>query len=671
MRASHPTPMNRIAAIAIAALLGGSLGAFAEEPPDPLLVKTLFANPTFASPEISPDGQTLALIHNQGDLGIVISRAMAGGAATPLVKIDDPGIRLQWLGWANDSRLLLGGEARMEDAVGVRARRTQLYGVNRDGTGFRWLGKRWPRYGDSQTTVQVEDRIVHWTPDDPDTVLIHFESPYRDEWPRVMKVDVMSGALHPHAPPKQTVREWFVDGQAQVRAGAAYPAGERYELWARATANDEFEVVLRNDLGTDAATFAGFHADPTKLYVSKSHAGRAAIFEFDMRTKEVGALVFSHPAVDVDALLLSTDGKQRVIGFRYTTDSPQIAFIDVAAEREHRGLLRALSNEYGQAVQIEPVSASRNGEREILHVSSDTQPPTYFAYDRALKQLFPLFDERPGIRRDQLSPTKRVTYQARDGLAIPAFLTLPRGREAKRLPLIVIPHGGPWARDSIGWNDEVQLFASRGFAVLQMNFRGSTGYGAEFLQKGYREWGQRIQDDITDGVRWAIAEGIADADRVGIYGISYGGYSSLMGAVRTPALYRSAASYAGVSDIETTLSDWEYYESAVDTVEQMIGGERGDKERLRENSPLRRAPEIRIPVLLGHGVDDPIVHVKQSQRMAKALRDAGKDVTYLEFPNEIHGFALEANRIRWYEALIAFFEKNLAPRAQPAAAAAP
>ncbi len=648
-----------------------AIGSPAAAQTPPLLpVRALFANPAFEKPVLSPDGQALALIHNMGDVGVVIARPMSGTALTPIARIGDPEVRLDWLQWANDTRLLLSGESRKKNAIGVRARQTQLFGVNRDGSDFRWLGKRWPRYGNEERTVQFEDHITHWTPDDPSSVLVQIDPPIRGEWPRVMRMNVDSGALSPFQGPKASVRFWYADAKGDVRAAEGFPGGEEYVLWARISPDEAFAPVVRDVEGSGEAAFAGFHEDPAKLYVSKSHEGRNAVFEFDLRTKQLGPLVFSHPEVDVDSLLYSTRGEGRVIGFRFTTDSPQIRFRDAAEEREFAALERALTKEFGESVQVYPVSSSRDGNRSILHVSSDTQPPTYFAFDRSLKQLFLLIESRPGLERESLSPTKRVTYAARDGLSIPAFLTLPRGRPAENLPLVVVPHGGPWARDWIRWDPEVQLFASRGFAVLQMNFRGSTGYGDAFEEKGYREWGQKIQDDITDGARWAIAEGIADPSRIGIYGISYGGYSALMGAVKTPDLYRAAASYAGVSDIPTTLSDWDFYETILDTEERLIGGERGDDERLRQHSPLRRANEVRIPILLGHGTDDPTVHVHQSQRMARALREAGKDVTYLEFPDEIHGFVLEANRIRWYEALIAFFEKNLAPRAAGASAAA-
>ncbi|HEU4431543.1 MAG TPA: S9 family peptidase, partial [Myxococcota bacterium] len=506
------------------------------------------------------------------------------------------------------------------------------------------------------------------TPDDPEHVLPLFNSPYQGEWPDVKRLNVATGALRPAQAGKPSVRRWYADAAGNVRAGIGYRPDDTYELWARIDPEADFEVAIRHAAISNGETFLGFHRDPAKVYVAKPKDGRDAVYEFDLREKKLGELVFAHSEVDAESLLLAPSGDGRVIGFRYTTDSPQVHFIDAAAAAEHRGLIQALSAEYGQAVQVFPISRSANGAREIVHVSSDTQPPVYYLFDRTTKQLFALIEERPGLGPARLSPTKRVTVRARDGLSIPAYLTLPRGRDPKRVPLIALVHGGPWSRDLIQWDPEVQLFASRGFAVLQMNFRGSTGLGVAHLQAGYREWGQKIQDDITDGVKWAIAEGIADPNRIGIYGASFGGYSALAGAVKTPELYRASAAYAAVTDIELMLNEDRWYDQPYEYAETMVGGERGDKERLRAASPLRHAAEIRVPVLLGHGVDDPTVHVRQSQRMARALREAGKDVAYLEFPDEVHGFLLEANRIRWYEALIAFFEKHLAPSSGGASA---
>jgi dipeptidyl aminopeptidase/acylaminoacyl peptidase len=657
----RPTTLGFGAALALLSLAWASPSL--AQGAEPLSVKALFANPTFASPAISDDGQTLALIHSNGDLQTIVTRAIAGGQMTAVARVPDPDVRLNWLAWANSKRLLMSAHARNPNSVGMRSRVTRLFGVDADGKNFDWLGKRWPYYGQLQLQPFYQDDVVHWTPDDPSYLLIQVNPPYRDDWPRVMRMNVDTGKLLPAFSPKVSIREWHADRDGQVRAGVGFTEDEFYELWTRIEPKGKLELAIRHEAFAHEEEFLGFHAeDPAKIYVSRGLDGRNAVYEFDLREKKLGKLVFAHPDVDVDGLLSSPSGDWRVIGVRYTTDSPQIHFIDAAAERERAALQTALAKQFGQAVQIYPQSRTIDGKREILHVSADTQPPTYFVFDRSLKQLFALIDERPDVPRDRLSPTKRVTYQARDGLAIPAYLTLPTGREPRNLPLIVLAHGGPWSRDLIQWDPEVQLFASRGYAVLQPNFRGSTGLGVEHLEAGYREWGQKIQDDLTDGVKWAIAQGHADADRIGIYGGSFGGYATLAGLTKTPELYRAGAAYAAVTDIELLLKDDQWYQWGYDWHETMVGGEKGDAERLRANSPLRNVARVRVPVLLGHGVDDARVHVHQSQRMAKALREAGKDVTYLEFPDEIHGFALEANRIRWYEALIAFFEKNLAPR---------
>jgi dipeptidyl aminopeptidase/acylaminoacyl peptidase len=663
----------RRARLAVVASFGlASSGA--AEAPEPPSVRALFENPTFASPVLSDDGETVALIHSKGDLQFIVTRPLEGEnpKMTAVARLEDPDVRLNWIEWASSTRLLMSANKRNPNGIGMRSRVTRLFGVDANGENFDWLGKRWPYLGQAAIQPFYQDQIVHWTPEDPGSLLIQVDSPYRGEWPRVSRMNVHSGALRPVQGPKVGVREWQADKDGNVRAGVAYQNDKFYELWTRIHPKDDLALTIRHEAISDEEEFVGFHADdPAKIYVTRGLDGRKAVYEFDLREKKLGALVFAHPEVDVDGLLRSPAGDWRVIGVAFTTDSPQVHYLDPQAEREARSLHAALSKQFGGAVQIQPQSRTLDGNRLILRVSSDTQPPTYFVYNRSMKRLFPLIDQRPAIKREQLSETKRVTYQARDGLTVPAYLTLPSGRGARNLPLIALVHGGPWARDWIRWDPEVQLFASRGFAVLQMNFRGSSGLGKKHLEAGYREWGQKIQDDITDGVKWAIAQGIADPDRVGITGGSYGGYATLVGLTKTPELYRAGAAYASVTDIEFLISDDKWYEWGYEWHETMVGGEPGDRDRLRAASPLRNAANVHVPVLLGHGVDDQRVHVHQSQRMAKALRDAGKDVEYLEFPSEIHGFLLESNRIRWYEALIAFFEKNLAPRARAASATPP
>lgn len=650
--------------VLIAAVL--AVPAAGELPPQ-IPVRTLFSNPQFSAPEISDDGKTLAFVVSQGDLQIIYSRAVQGGTAMPLVKFDEPQTRLRWLDWANSERLLISAEARDRDAVGVRSRVTRLFAVNHDGSDFAWLGRRWPRFGQAQIGVFYQDQVIHLTPDDPQHVLIEYQSPYESA-SQVMRLAVSGGALKLAQESAHDISAWHADRSGAVRAGVAYREN-RYELWARADAGKDLELVASHRIfDEEGPEFVGFHSDPQRIYVRHAVDGRDVISEFDLATRSLGEIAFSHPAVDAGDIERDPGREKQAVGVRFVVDRPEIHFFDAEAEREHRGLRAALDLQLGIPTFHRRVSASADGAQQILEVSSDTLPPVYFLYDRTKRAIGLILKQWPDIDTKQLAATRRVTYRARDGLEIPAYLTLPLGVEPKGLPVIALIHGGPWSRDLIQWDPEVQLFANRGFAVFQMNFRGSTGLGRSHLKAGFREWGQKIQDDITDGVKWLIAEGIADPGRIGITGASYGGYATLVGLVKTPDLYRAGAAYAPVTDIEFLISDDKWYEWGYEWHGTMVGGGRADRDRLRASSPLRRAAEIRVPVLIGHGQDDQRVHVRQSRRMAEALRAAGKDHTYLEFPDEVHGFQLEANRIRWYEALIAFFEQNVAA---PAGAAKP
>jgi dipeptidyl aminopeptidase/acylaminoacyl peptidase len=647
----------------VALLAIGCQAMAAAEPPALIPVRDFFVNPPVSRPTLSDDGNTFALIGSQGDRQVIFSVSMTTREWVPLARVDDPETRLAWIEWANPKRLFISAQARNRNAVGVRGRTTRLFGVDRDGKNFSMLGQRWPLFGQAQLPVAYQDQIIHWTPADPQTVLIEFWPPNEDS-PSVMRMDVDSGRLMRAQPRTKGIRNWYADSAGHVRAGDLQ-TGTEYRLYARIDPGAGLELVIERPLfGQGGPELAGFHADPALLYVTAPHEGRDVLFEFDIRTRKLGKLVFAHPDVDVTGVYREAGPDRRVVGVRYTVDRPEIHFFDPKDAQEQRQLAAFFEKELGTPMHHERVSRSNDGVRQLIEVSSEIQPPMYYLFDRNRHDLVRVLEQRPSIRAAALSPTQRVNYQARDGMQIPAYLTLPKGYPPRNLPLIVDVHGGPWARDLIDWDPEVQVLANRGFAVLQVNFRGSTGFGYRHLQAGYREWGRKIQDDITDGVHWVIEQGIADADRIGIMGGSYGGYATLVGLTKTPELYRAGAAYASVTDIEFLLSDDKWYDWGADWHETMIGGERGDKPRLREDSPLRLVAAIRAPVLLGHGTDDQRVHVRQSQRMAEALRKAGKQYEYLEFPNEHHGFLLEANRVKWYETLVAFFEKNLAPRTQ-------
>jgi dipeptidyl aminopeptidase/acylaminoacyl peptidase len=288
-------------------------------------------------------------------------------------------------------------------------------------------------------------------------------------------------------------------------------------------------------------------------------------------------------------------------------------------------------------------------------------------FDKASGDLKKLADLSPWLNEKELCDMKPITYKSRDGLTIQGYLTLPKGytmENAKLLPLVVNPHGGPWYRDSWGFNPEIQFLANRGYAVLQMNFRGSTGYGKKFWQASFKQWGLTMQDDITDGVNWLIEQGIADPKRVAIYGGSYGGYATLQGIVKTPDLYAAAIDYVGVSNLFTFMNTIPpYWKPMLDMMYDMVGDPKKDSIQLRETSPVFNADKIKTPLFIAQGANDPRVNKAESDQMIEALKTRGVDVEYMVKDNEGHGFHNEENQFDFYAAMEAFLQKHIPAQA--------
>ncbi|MBU6437865.1 MAG: S9 family peptidase, partial [Betaproteobacteria bacterium] len=312
--------------------------------------------------------------------------------------------------------------------------------------------------------------------------------------------------------------------------------------------------------------------------------------------------------------------------------------------------------------EINYQSNTRDESKFIVAASSDRTPGARYIYDRKSNTLTKLADINPWIAEADMAPMKPVTYTARDGLAIHAYLTLPVGRAPKNLACIVNPHGGPWVRDGWGYNPEVQFLANRGYCVLQMNYRGSTGYGRVFWEKGFKQWGRAMQDDITDGVKWLVAQGIADPKRVGIYGASYGGYATLAGVTFTPDLYAAAVDYVGVANLFTFMNTIPpYWKPFLDQMYEMVGNPEKDKALLAAASPVLHADRIKTPLFVAQGAKDPRVNKAESDQMVAALRKRGVAVDYMVKDDEGHGFRNEENQFAFYGEMEKFFAKYLRP----------
>jgi dipeptidyl aminopeptidase/acylaminoacyl peptidase len=377
-------------------------------------------------------------------------------------------------------------------------------------------------------------------------------------------------------------------------------------------------------------------------------------------------LLFEHPEVDVGALM-SSRRFQRVTGVAYTTGKRECRFFDERHERIQRFVDARLPGRENRLV-----SRSRDERRHVVHSGGDRTRGSYWLLDVADEvgepaaqrdggmRLERLFDSAPWLVEAELAPVRPIRYASRDGLSIHGYLTLPTGCEPRNLPLVVLPHGGPWHRDGWGFDPDLQFLANRGAAVLQMNFRGSVGYGRAFWQAGFREWGLAMQDDVTDGAQWAIEQGIADPKRIAIYGGSYGGYAALAGITKTPDLYACAIDYCGVSNLFTWIRAFPpYWKPLLEMMYEMVGHPERDAEQWRATSPLFQADRIRAPLFVVQGGKDPRVKKEESDQIVAALRERGVPVQYLVKDNEGHGFANEENQFEFYRAMQAFLTEHL------------
>ena len=339
----------------------------------------------------------------------------------------------------------------------------------------------------------------------------------------------------------------------------------------------------------------------------------------------------------------------------YITWKTERKFLDPQTEELFKKVRKHLPKD-----EISITSPNKNEDIFIVRRFSDRSLGTYYLYEAASDKLTKLADISPWLKEEEMCEMKPITYPSRDGLTINGYLTLPDGAAPKNLPVVVNPHGGPWARDSWRFNPEVQFLANRGFAVLQMNFRGSTGYGRKFWEASFKQWGKKMQDDITDGVLWLIKQGIADPKRVAIYGGSYGGYATLAGVTFTPDLYACAVDYVGVSNLFTFMKTIPpYWKPLLEMVYEMVGNPEKDKELLESASPVFHVDKIKVPLFVAQGANDPRVNINESNQIVEALKKRGVPVEYMVKDNEGHGFRNEENRFDFYEAMEKFLTKHL------------
>lgn len=472
----------------------------------------------------------------------------------------------------------------------------------------------------------------------------------------VFRCDINTGELTKVAENPGNITGWMTDHDGKLRA-AMITDGVNNSLLYRKNESDDFKVLLTTNFKETFVPIL-FDYDNKFMYAASNLSrDKVAIYKFDPDENKTLDLIFEHNEVDVGSLLHSKK-KKIITAAVYVTDRKHYKFFD--SDREE---LQKTLDEFFPNYEAVVSDMDDDERRVIVRTYSDKTRGTYYLFDRKDNSISKLADLSPWLNENEMASMSAIKYKSRDGLTINGYLTVPKGLEAKNLPLVIIPHGGPSARDTWGFDSEVQFLANRGIAVLQVNFRGSTGYGKEFHQAGFKQWGRKMQDDLTDGVLWAVEKGIADKNRIAIYGGSYGGYAALAGAAFTPDLYACAVSYVGPSNIFTLLESIPpYWKPFLEMEYEEIGDPVKDKELLTEISPVFHAENIKIPLFVAQGANDPRVNKAESDQIVEAVKKTGKDVVYMVKENEGHGFANEENRFDFYRELEKFFKKHLGSR---------
>jgi dipeptidyl aminopeptidase/acylaminoacyl peptidase len=618
-------------------LLGLALGLVLAPRPAPAApppMKDFFRNPEKTGFAISPDGKYLSWVAPYESRLNVFVRPLAGGSE---IRVTSETARdISGYFWKGDRILYVkdfGGDENFH-----------VVSVDLAGKDLR----------DLTPGEKLRAEVVDVLEDDDQFVLL--SNNRRDARVfDVYRVDVKTGKESQVAQNPGNITGWMTDHAGRLRV-ATTTDGVNASLLYREKEQDPFKPILTTNFKESVSPIL-FTFDDKRLYVS-SNRGRdkAALFEFDPATAKEGKLIFEHPDVDVEGLTYSRKRKT-LLAASFTTWKLQRHFLDPEAKAMFEKVQAQLPG-----YEIFFASNNKAEDKYIVSTSSDRTRGSRYLFDKATGKLTLLGEVSPWLKEQDLAEMKPVTYTSRDGLTIHGYLTLPKGKAAKGLPVVVNPHGGPWYRDSWRFNPEVQFLASRGYAVFQMNFRGSTGYGRQFWEASFKQWGGTMQNDITDGVRWLVKEGIADPKRVAIYGGSYGGYATLAGVTLTPDLYAAAVDYVGVSNLFTFMKTIPpYWKPFLDMMHEMVGDPEKDRARMEATSPAFLADRIKTPLLIAQGAKDPRVNKAESDQMVEALKKRGIEVEYLVKDNEGHGFHNEENRFAFYEAMEQFLGKHLKP----------
>ncbi|GGY45865.1 prolyl oligopeptidase [Pseudoduganella albidiflava] len=680
LKSPHRSLLSHLSLLLLAAsLLTGAHAASAALPP----VADFFGPSSFGGAQLSPNGQYVAAkVPGPSGRDRLVVVELATSKAQVVAEFSDGDV--DDFQWVNDGRLLFDCTDKDVGAGDVNAA-PGLFAVDRDGKNFRQLAQRRSSFITTPAAAKLLPWHTYMLPQrgaqDSDAVYVRsvsFEPGGAVRSEQLLRLDTRTGRST-GVPMPGSVQNWVLDARGEPRMAITLADGKS-TIWLREEdkagdargdmASGKWRAITTFDAWVSSAggfTPLDFDADG-RLYVAARHrSDKIAIHTFDLAAGKVDPVPrFAVQRYDFSGHLIRSGDK--LVGVRYLGDTYATEWLDAdmkALQEKVDALLPGLVN---------LISLPRRPEAPFVLVTtySDMQPRTYFVYNRDTGKLDLLGQSQPKLDATKMGRQHLVTYPARDGLPIPALLTLPHGaKSTDKLPMVVLVHGGPWVRGAVWeWSADTQFLASRGYAVLEPDFRGSTGHGAKHLTAGFRQWGRAMQDDVADGTRWAIEQGVADPARICIAGASYGGYATLMGLIKDPDLYRCGINWVGVTDIKLMYGGSWFHSSDLPAqyirygMPRLIGDLDKEAEQLMAVSPVEQASRLRQPLLMAYGGADRRVPRAHGTRFRDAVAATNKDVEWIEYPEEGHGWRLPKNRIDFWSRVEKFLDRNIGPGVQ-------
>jgi dipeptidyl aminopeptidase/acylaminoacyl peptidase len=601
----------------------------------------LFGNPEKASPQISPDGQQMAYIAPKDNVLNVWVKSIGKENDRVVTKDTDRGIRRYF--WAYDSKHIL----YLQDKGGDENWR--LYSVNLQSNEIR----------DLTPFEKVQVRITATNKRFPNEILISMnkENPKLHD---VYHLDLPTGKLKKIAANPGTIIGWIPDPELKLRSAMASRPDGGFDLLIRDNEQAEWETLLTWDHENNMNSRpVGFSRDGKRMYLVDSRTANAGrLVEIDIATKKI-TVIAEDPRYDISGVMVHPDTYKAQATTIYRARKDWV-ILDDSIRADMKAIAKLDEGDFSI------IDRDNADDTWLVGFTKDDGPVAYYAYDRTSKKGTFLFTHMPALNDYTLTAMEPMSFPSRDGLTIHGYITFPPGKARRNLPLVLVVHGGPWARDGWGFNPMAQWFANRGYICLQVNFRGSTGYGKDFVNAGDREWAGKMHNDLIDAVQWARDQGYADPEKIAIFGGSYGGYAALVGATFTPDVFCCAVDIVGPSNIITLLNSIPpYWVPLIEIFYRRVGHPEKDKDILESRSPLFKVDQIQIPILIGQGANDPRVKQAESEQIVAALKEKGLEYEYVVFPDEGHGFAKPQNRLKFYAIAEKFLAKHLGGRYEP------